>query len=325
MHPHGDLAVLPLGHREQLDDMAHPGGGCDVALADRADALLVDISCNDLRAECRHREDGRLGTGIESLHVGGRIGFGVAQPLRLAKHIGIVGAVLGHPGEDVVGRAVHDAHHPRDALADERVAQHPDERDPAGYGRFEGQVDAMGGRQCKELLADVGDQLLVGGHDGLAGLEGGGDQMPGRLDAAHRLDDHVHVVGDHQRLAVACQDTVGKRYQSLGAEIADGDTADREVEGGAFREVGGIALQQRDEGRPDVAAAQDADAHGTRHAGMVGCRLGGLGLGFGHGRNGTASARVPPQGFPNRPAGLWTATGAPGPGSRRSAAGFPRR
>ena len=209
MHAHSDLAVLPLGHGEQLDHMPHPGGGGDVVRADRADAFLVDISCHDFGAEGRHGQDRRLGPRIESLHIGSRIGFGVAQSLCLAQYVGVVSPVLGHAGEDVVRRAVHDAHHPGDALADERVAQNADERDPAGHGCFEGQVDAVGSGQCEELLADVGDQFLVGGHDGLAGVERGGDQMAGRLDAAHRLDDHVYVLRDHQRLAVACQDTVG--------------------------------------------------------------------------------------------------------------------
>ena len=46
----------------------------------------------------------------------------------------------------------------------------------------------------------VGEQLLVAGDHRLAALEGGEDQLAGRLDAADHLDHHVDVgVVDHRR------------------------------------------------------------------------------------------------------------------------------
>ena len=68
-------------------------------------------------------DDRRLGPGVVALDVGGGVALGVAQALGLGQGLGVGGALLGHPGEDVVGRAVDDAHHPADALAGQRLAQ----------------------------------------------------------------------------------------------------------------------------------------------------------------------------------------------------------
>ena len=83
-------------------------------------------------------------------------------------------------------------------LAHQRLAQRADDRDAAGDRRLEEQVDAggLGGRE--QLGAGGGEQLLVAGDHRLARLEGGEDQLAGRLDAADDLDDDVDVgVGDH--------------------------------------------------------------------------------------------------------------------------------
>ncbi len=44
-----------------------------------------------------------------------------------------------------------------------------------------------------DLLAVLRQDLLVRGHDVLAGAQRRRDQRVGGLRAAHRLDDHVHV------------------------------------------------------------------------------------------------------------------------------------
>ena len=113
-------------------------------------------------------DDRRLGAGVVALDVGGGVALGVPEALRLGEGVGVARAVLGHPGEDEVGRAVDDAHDPADGLAGERLAQRPDERDAAGDRRLEQEVDAGGVGRGEELGADVGEQLLVGGDDRLA-------------------------------------------------------------------------------------------------------------------------------------------------------------
>ena len=93
--------------------------------------------------------------------------LGVAQALGLGEGVVVRGAVVGHAGEDVVGRAVDDPHHAADRLADQRLAQRADEGDAPGDGGLEEQVDPrlVGGGE--QLGADVGQQLLVGGDDRL--------------------------------------------------------------------------------------------------------------------------------------------------------------
>ena len=60
------------------------------------------------------------------------------------------------------------------------------------------QVDAGVLRSFEELRAEVGEELLVRGDDGLRRLQCREHQTPRGLDAADRLDDHVDVrIGDH--------------------------------------------------------------------------------------------------------------------------------
>ena len=157
------------------------------------DALVVHVAGHHRRAEGDAGDDGGLGPGVVALDVGGGVALGVAQRLGLGQGLGVGGAGLGHAGEDVVGGAVDDAHHPGDALAHQRLAQRPDDRDAAGHGRLEQQVDPGGLGGLEQLGAVVGQQLLVAGDHRLARLQGGEDQLAGRLDAADDLDHDVDV------------------------------------------------------------------------------------------------------------------------------------
>ena len=182
-----------LGDGEELDHVAHLPSELDVDLGDRRDALVVDVGGRDGGAERDAGDDGGLGAGVVALDVGGGVGLGEAQALRLGQRVGVRRASLGHAREDVVGGAVDDAHHPGDALADQRLAQRTDDRDAAGHGRLEEEVDpgALGG--LEELGAVLGQQLLVPGDHGLARLERSEDQLAGRLDATDELDHEVDV------------------------------------------------------------------------------------------------------------------------------------
>ena len=154
VHPHADLAgVGLLGDGEELDDVAHAPGEGDVDLGDAGDALVVDVAGGDGGAERDAGDDGGLGAGVVALDVGGGVGLGEAERLRLGERVGVRRARLGHAGEDVVGGAVDDAHHPGDALPHERLAERPDDRDAAGHGRLEQQVDARSLGRLEQLGA----------------------------------------------------------------------------------------------------------------------------------------------------------------------------
>ena len=104
---------MPLSVRvrdaEQLDAVAQVLGRLDVGLADRLDALDVDLLEVELGAEGEARQDGELVRGVEAADVEGRIGLGVAQRLRLRQHIAERAVLVGHRRQDVVAGAVEDA------------------------------------------------------------------------------------------------------------------------------------------------------------------------------------------------------------------------
>ena len=114
-----DRAVLLLGDRQQLHDVAELGRGADVVGGDVADAFTRHVARDDARAERDRRDDRRLRGRVEPVDVGGRVGLRVAELLRLRDRGGEGAAFLGHPREHVVGRAVDDACHPADPLADQ--------------------------------------------------------------------------------------------------------------------------------------------------------------------------------------------------------------
>ena len=171
VHPHRDLAVELLGDGEQLDDVAEraatamssavmplmPSWYTSPATTRAPNAIEAMIAALARRRSPRRRRSGRARRSPSACASASASAYD--------------GALLGHPGEDVVGRAVDDAHHPADALAGERLAQRPDERDAAGDRRLEEQVDAGAVGRLEQLGADVGEQLLVGGDDRLAGLQ----------------------------------------------------------------------------------------------------------------------------------------------------------
>jgi len=94
-----------------------------------------------------------------------------AELLGLLQGRRVLGAALRHGREDVVGRAVDDAHDVRDLGSGQRLAQHLDDRyGPHGAG-LEAQERAVVLGRLEQLGAMLREELLVGRHDGLAGLQ----------------------------------------------------------------------------------------------------------------------------------------------------------
>ncbi len=257
MDPDADLTGCGLlGHRQGLHDEAHPPGERDVHLGDPADALVVDVVGGDGDSERDAGDDRRLGAGVVALHVGGGIGLGVTERLGLGQCVGVGRARLRHPREDVVGGAVDDAHHAGDALAHQRLAERPDDRDATRDGGLEEEVDAGALGRLEELRPVLGEQLLVAGDDRLARLEGGEDQVPRRLDAADELDDQVDVGVVDDRAGIIGEAIGGEGDGSPLGEVAHGDAGDVEVKAGAGGDGGPLGGDQLDERRADVAAPQ---------------------------------------------------------------------
>ena len=227
----------------------------EVGGRDFGDALAVHVVGGHPGVEGDGGQDGGLGGCVVSLDVGGGVGLGVAQRARVGQRVGVVGAGAVHLREDVVGGAVDDARHPQHGVTGEGLGQRADDRDRAGHGGLEIQVDMgmLGG--LGQLAGGLRHQRLVGGHDGLAVFEGGQYRLAGRFDGAHHLDDDVDVVTGDQRV-----DVVGEQLDRHTAVIGHpphADAAQHQRRTDARRQVVGAVLDDPDHLAADIAQPQD--------------------------------------------------------------------
>ena len=135
-------------------------------------------------------ENRELVGGVDAVHVVGGVRLGVAQALGILQGIVERAAFRGHAGEDVVGGAVEDGLQADDAVGHQILPEGADERDAAAHAGLEGDVHAVLGGQGQQLRAVLGHDLLVGGDDVLAVLQGAAQVVHGRVLAAHGLEDH---------------------------------------------------------------------------------------------------------------------------------------
>ncbi len=135
--------------------------------------------------------------------------------------------------------------------AGERLAQHPDDWDDACHGSLEAQLHPARTRRIEQLLAVLGEQLLVGRDDMLAGLQRSEHVFARRLDPADQLDDQVRGLEDLGEIAFAGGERLAQHRQTTGEPL----------------DVLGTLSQQRGEGRADGAEAEQADIE--RHGGIA--------------------------------------------------------
>lgn len=189
--------LAALGHGEELDGKAEVFGVGDVGGGDGADAFAVDLGAIDAAPVGKAGKDGDLVGGIEAVHIGGGIGFGVAEGLGIGEDIGEVTALMGHAGEDVVGGAVDDAGDAGDAVGAEGLLEGLDDGDAAADGSFEQDVDACFFGGGEEFVAVEGDRCFIGSNHMLAMLNSFEHEAAGGFEAADDFNDDVDVgVGD---------------------------------------------------------------------------------------------------------------------------------
>ena len=83
MHALLDAGLGALRDAQELDAVAQFVGGFEIGERDRLDALDMDGLGIDLGAEGEAGQDRELVGGVEAADVEGRIGLGIAEPLRL--------------------------------------------------------------------------------------------------------------------------------------------------------------------------------------------------------------------------------------------------
>ncbi len=114
--------------------------------------------------------------GVEALDVGGGVGLGVPEGLRLLERFRVGRPAGVHPVENEVRGPVDDSEHPSDPVADEGLAQRADERHRPGHRGLEVEVDAVFLRGREQGLGVLCEQCFVRGDDAGAVFEGGEDE-----------------------------------------------------------------------------------------------------------------------------------------------------
>ena len=253
VHPRFDPVLAATRDAEQLDAVAELGGRRDVRGPDPPDPLDVNGAELHRTAEGECRQDRQLVRGIGPVHVGGRVGLGVAERLGFGQHHREIAPGFAHLGQDVVAGAVQDAADPLQPVRRQPLAQRLDHRDAAGHRRLERQrhPGPLGG--VGQLRAVYGDQRLVRRHHRTALRQSRLDQRPrSALGAADQLHHHVdiRVRGEADRVLVPAQPgQVDAARAQLAADRVDVDAAavrspiagrigDRTVRVGQYVQVG---------------------------------------------------------------------------------------
>ena len=221
MNASRDAVRTGLADGKQLDDAVHVPSGGNVLPSDGSDALPVHLVAAHARVERQGGQQGRLGGGVISLDVGGRIGLGISLGLRLGQSVVETCSRGRHLVKDVVRRAIHDSHHSGDLVTDKRLAQRPDDRDGSGHCGLVVEVDAMVLGDRVQFRAMGSQQSLVGSDDGMSLLQGSRQELTCGVDATNELDDDVNVVTVDQRCRVIREQP---RVKALTGAIRMGDS-----------------------------------------------------------------------------------------------------
>ena len=202
---HGGLQLVAV-HQRRLNVSAHAalrrlGGGQqlahkavrlkrpDVAVGDGADAEHGNVLLADQRVKGHVGGDGELAAHVVAVDVGGGVGLGVAQLLRLLQNGGEGHRRGVHGVHDEVGGAVHDAADLADGVQPLAPLQIGQPRNAAAHRRRAAQGHAVFRRQPYKLRVKRADDRFVGGDHMLAAAQRLTDVFVGRMQPAHDLND----------------------------------------------------------------------------------------------------------------------------------------
>ena len=272
------FVLEPVADCEELNGVARGLRGLNVVGGDIRDAFAVHVVGGDAGVEGEGCEDGGFGCGVVAFHIGGGVGFGVAESGSLGEHVVVGGTGGVHSVEDEVGGAIDDAGDGLDLITGKGAAERPNNGNGCGDGSFEVKVDTglVGG------LGEFGrvgrDERLVGGNNGFAAAESAEHEFARVVDAADDFDHEVYVVAFDEATGI-----VGEEPQFVG-EGADmfflvrhGHAADFERAAGAVGELVGVFHHEAEHLGADGAVAEDSNADGGS------CAFAGVEGGGGHG------------------------------------------
>ena len=188
-----DTLVGFTGDAQQFDAVAQLFGIADVLAFQLADAFQVAVLEVNRRAEGEGGHDAQLVRRIVAFDVESRVGFGIAQLLRLLEHFGKRAAVLAHIAQDEVAGAVDDADHRFDAVGGQTFAQGFDNRNAAGHRRFKHHHHIFFRRPRENFVAVFGQEFFVGGDHVFAVFDGAQHHFACRIRAADQLHHDIHI------------------------------------------------------------------------------------------------------------------------------------
>ena len=207
MHAHLNGVPLLLADGQQLDLVTQQFGSLKILCRQFGNALAVDDVDGHVRVKRHRGQDGQLVHRVVPFHIGSGIGFRVAQRLRLLQHLVECAPFLGHLGQNVVCRAIDDAHDALDVVGLHGVRNGTDNGDAAAHRRLQIQPCAgLLGRRL-ELVPVLAHDLLVRRDDRLAAGERAQNERARRFHPAHALD--------HDADARILQDVVDRRGKQL--------------------------------------------------------------------------------------------------------------
>ena len=262
-----ELAVAHPGAAEELDAVAELAGKVDVHLVEVADAFDGHFRIGIVHAPCEADKQHELVRGVEPVDVQRGIGLGVALFLRFGEGRGEVDALAGHFRKDIVAGAVQNAFERSDMVPGKAFLQRLDDGDAARHAGFIEQSGALFVGQPEQAFAFFREQGLVGGDDLFALCEAARDELLGRVDAAHQLDDHVNVgiVGKGHGIG---RQAHALRKIAFTVRIADGDSLQIKVAAGAGPDFFGVFGQQAHKAAADGSESGQSDIQGRIHQQM---------------------------------------------------------
>ena len=188
---HGHAAVEALGGADQLQPEAELAGIGEVVDLQVLDSLIADVVEVHRRAEREAREDRHLRRGVAAADVVARVGLGEAAALSLGERLCVARCrraislrmkfvvPLTIPWIRSIGVAASDSSSTRTTGTTPATAASKRRCTPCSRARLE------------QLLAVLGEQLLVRGDDISARAQRGEQVLARRFEAADHLDDQL--------------------------------------------------------------------------------------------------------------------------------------
>src|SRR5216683_4912985 len=235
-------------------------GKVDVEPRDVADTLGIDAAEVDQTAEPDARQDGKLVRSVDTVDIKARIGFGIAEFLRLGEHFGELVRGLAHRRQNVIRSPVENAVDAGKPVSGETLAQRLDHWNPAGNGSLEGKDDTLFLGPYGEPGSVMRHQRLVRGDDVLAMVERRVDHIPrDAISAPDQLDNDVNLGIGRHRAGVLVPAHRREIDPAIATPVTRGDRSDDEPAAGALCQEIGLPVEQLQGASSHSAESRDGN------------------------------------------------------------------